>query len=147
MVKIPILPDVYIKAPLRPGSVFYFPDAELSSPEPHYFIVLNINPFTDDILLLVCSSSQCEAVKWRRRECPETVVDISPSEYVRFTKDSVVDCNNPFPRTVAELVRKYEDGLLKPMPTMPMEIVQKLRTAMINSVLVAEELKDMIREE
>lgn len=145
MVKISIPPDAYIKGPLRPGSVFYFPDQELTSPEPHYFIVLNINPFTDDILLLVCSSSQCDAVKWRRREFPETVVDISPADYTRFTKDSVVDCNHPFPRTIAELVKKYDDKLLKPMPPMPMNIVEKLRTAMVKSDLVTEELKDLIR--
>jgi hypothetical protein len=141
-----IPPEVYIRGSLRPGSVFYFTDEELSSFEPHYFIVLNINPLKDRTLLLVCSqSSQCATLIRRKHDFPGTVVDISPAEYTRFTRDSVVDCNNPFLRTIAELGKKRADGVLELRPEMPVDIVQKLRTAAITSDLVAEELKDMIR--
>ena len=142
---IDISSEVYIKGSIRPGSVFYFSDEDLSSSEPHYFIVLNINPLTDSTLLLVCSqSSQCEIVKRRRREFPETVVDISPCEYASFTRNSVVDCNNIFDRTIAQLAKKREDNVLKPKPPMPIDIVQKLRTAAINSDLVELDIKDML---
>lgn len=147
MVKIPIPSDVYIRGSLRPGSVFYFTDEALSSPEPHYFIVLNINPLRDHTLLLVCSqSSQCATVNRRKRDFPGTVVDISPIEYVSFTRNSLVDCNNIFDRTIAQLVKKRDDGVLELKPEMHIDIVQKLRIAMITSDLVAEELKDMIRQ-
>lgn len=148
MVKIPIPSDAYIKGSLRPGSVFYFTDEELSSPEPHYFIVLNINPLKDHTLLLVCSqSSQCATVSRKKRDFPGTVVEISPSEYVSFTKDSLVDCNNIFDRTIAQLIKKRDDGVLELKPEMHIDIVQKLRAAMIKSDLVAEEFKDMVSQD
>lgn len=68
-------PEVAIKATIRPGSVFYFLEDTLTSDEPHYFIVINIDPLTDKTLVLVCASSQIPRVRRRRRNCPaETLV-------------------------------------------------------------------------
>jgi len=74
-------------------------------------------------------------------------VDISPCEYASFTKDSVVDCNNIFDRTIAQLAKKRDDNVLKPKPPMPIEIVQKLRTAAVKSDIVEQNIKDMLLQE
>jgi hypothetical protein len=71
-------------------------------------------------------------------------VDISPCEYASFTRNSVVDCNNIFDRTIAQLAKKRDDNVLRPKPPMPIDIVQKLRTAAINSDLVEQDKKDML---
>ena len=96
-------PRFDLRATIQPGFVYYFHDSNLTSSDPHYFIVLNKHPLTDRILLLVCSSSQLQAVRNRRTLRPETVVEISPQEYPDFTRDSIVDCNTVFEKSIREL--------------------------------------------
>ncbi|MDO9547352.1 MAG: hypothetical protein Q7J65_00080 [Candidatus Marinimicrobia bacterium] len=137
-------PEARIKASIQPGSVYYFPDEELSSPEPHYFIVLNHNPSDDMVLLLVCSSSQIEKVKRRRSGLPGTCIEIVMSDYKDFTVDSIVDCNNVFKRSINHLVNKLTSGDLKIKSEMNFAIVQRLRSAVLNSTLVSREDKQML---
>ncbi|MBE9580123.1 MAG: hypothetical protein IMF18_00705 [Proteobacteria bacterium] len=131
MVEIP--PEVQLKATVKPGSVYYFPDDALVSQDPHYFIVINNNPITDETLLLVCSSSQIEKVKRRTRDWPETTVEIKKTEYAGFTVDSIVNCNWAFSRKTDYLVQKLTDGELRMMPEMDIVIVEKLRKAIMRS--------------
>ncbi len=35
-----------------------------------------------------------EAVKLRRKACPETVVELTPADFNVLTKASIVDCND-----------------------------------------------------
>jgi len=143
MVSIP--PEVQIKSSIKPGSVYYFPEKSFSSQAPYYFIVLNYSPLTDEVLLLVCSSSQIEKVRRRRRHLPiETLVDIGNHEYSCFTVDSIVDCNNVFPKPIDELIRKRGLGELDLKGEMAIEIVEKLRAGVLASPLVNEELKDIL---
>ncbi len=46
-------PEIQIKAALKPGSVYYFPEASFSSSDSHYFVVLNHNPLSDSFLVRV----------------------------------------------------------------------------------------------
>ena len=85
--------EIQIASTIKPGSVYYFPEQALSSDEPHYFIVVNHNPLTDEILILVCSSSRIDKVKrrvWRRSFPETTVVEIRKDAYPDFTKDSII---------------------------------------------------------
>jgi len=128
-----IPPDVQLKATVKPGSVYYFPDEALISPDPHYFIVINNDPVADEVLLLVCSSSQVQKVKRRTRHLPSTAVEVSKTEYTGFMVDSIVDCNWVFARKTEELVQKLTNGKLKVMPEMDIAIVDKLRKAVMRS--------------
>ncbi len=143
--------DVQIKATIRPGSVFYFVEEALSSDDPHYFIVLNHNPFTDDTLILVCSSSQTDKVKARvkKRGFPETTaIEILKNEYLSFTKDSIVDCNEVFLRKIEELVEKLKQKKLKLKTIMDATLVDKLRKAVLDSPkLKDEQIKNQLRKE
>jgi hypothetical protein len=47
-----------LRLTLRYGSVYYFPDRALSSPEPHYFVVVNSRPLDQPILALLVVTSQ-----------------------------------------------------------------------------------------
>jgi len=81
---------------IQTGSVYYFEEEQLTSDEAHYFVVLNQSPRTEDLLILVCASSQVEKRKEVIKKLqfpPETLVFISPEEYPIFTKDTVIDCN------------------------------------------------------
>lgn len=141
--------DIQIKATIKAGSVFYFVEEALSSDDPHYFIVLNHHPLTDEILVLVCSSSQINKVKERvrRRQFPEsTVVEIFKREYPDFTKDSVIDCNEVFPRTLGQLIEKLTQGELKLKTIMGRDLVDKLRQAVLDSPKVKDDqIKNQLR--
>lgn len=142
-----ISPEIKIKASLKSGSVYYYEDNSLTSIEPHYFIVLNHNPSNDLLLLLVCSSSQIPKVKIRNKNNPpSTLVEISPKDYADFTKDSIIDCNMVFPRSVKELVTKLANGKLKIKSEMSASLVAKLRQGVLDSPLIAESLKRILRQ-
>lgn len=137
-------PRLDVRSTIQPGSVYYFRDRDLTSTDPHYFIVVNKNPRTDQILLLVCSSSQLEKVRNRRALRPATVVEISPRQYPDFTCDSIVDCNTVFERSIPELQQKHDAGRLRVQTVIAPDILEKLRDAVLESNQVEEEVKDML---
>ena len=58
-------------SPCAKGSVYYFAERHLTSPEPHYFIVVNSDPLAQQVLLLSVVTSKVEKVKLRRKACPK----------------------------------------------------------------------------
>jgi len=137
-----------ISETIETGSVYYFKEKGISSTEPHYFIVLNKNPRTEEFLMLVCASSQVEKRKRiiKFLGFPEkTLVVVSPSEYPTFTKDSVTDCNRIFEKTIQSLIEKLEKGQLQPCEAlMPKEVVQKLISGALASNQVSEKVRKML---
>ena len=74
--------DLLFKICYKQGSVFYFADEELSSQEPHFFIVLNHSPSSQQVFILAVSSHQVLKSYYRRPNEPiETLIEINPSEY------------------------------------------------------------------
>ncbi|HRI48007.1 MAG TPA: hypothetical protein PK559_12950 [Ignavibacteriaceae bacterium] len=142
-----ISPEFQIKASLKSGSVYYFEDNSLTSIEPHYFVVLNHDPSNDFLLLLVCSSSQIDKVRIRNKNNPSTtLVEITPKDYPDFTKDSIIDCNKVFPRSVNDLVNKLKQGKLKLKSELSANIVNRLQQGVLDSSMVEESLKRILRQ-
>ena len=134
-----------IQSTIQPGSVYYFADPCLSpSEEPHFFIVINLDPLGDNILLLVCSHSKVEHIKRMRRIHPGTTVEIDPSIYKEFKALSIVDCNVVFQKSIDELNEKYKGGKLRFKTVIPIEIIEKLREAVLESVVVERYIKEML---
>lgn len=103
-----------IRSTIQPGSVYYFPDSCLSPSEaPHFFIVINLNPLTDNVLLLLCSHSNVEQIKRMRSLHPGTTVEIGPKNYRDFPRPSIIDCNTVFLKTIKELTAKHDNGKLE----------------------------------
>jgi hypothetical protein len=67
-----------LKLGLRSGSVFYFEARELTSTEPHFFVVLNRDPLGEELLLLTVFTSQIDKMRIRNRERPDTIVEFGP---------------------------------------------------------------------
>lgn len=86
--------DLKLRLSLREGTVYYFSHHTLSSPEPHYFIVVNSDPIKQKVLLLSVVTSQVEKVKLRRKTCLDTVVELGSADFDVLTKPSIVDCND-----------------------------------------------------
>ena len=129
---------------LRPGSVYYFQSRELSSGQPHFFIVVNRDPITTKLLLLTIVTSKVDNVRIRNRERPHTVVEISPKEYSEFRMSSAVDCNVVLEKSLSELsglVRRKEVRYHKDLSP---EIFGKIKAAILASPLVADEVKMLL---
>ncbi|GEM_PF-550277 len=133
---------------IQTGSVYYFEEEQLTSDEAHYFVVLNQSPRTEDLLILVCASSQVEKRKEVIKKLqfpPETLVFISPEEYPIFTKDTVIDCNRAFEKSPQSLVDKLEKGKLKVCAdVMPDYIVDKLLKGILASTQVSAGIQKML---
>ena len=129
-----IPPKVAIRASIKPGSVYYFPHESLSSPESHFFVVINVNPIAEEVIFLVCSSSKIDKVKQRNRNNPpETLVEISKRQYPDFTFDSIINCNNVFPQSIEKLIERLSNKKLQLKAEMDMTLVNKLRKGVLAS--------------
>lgn len=138
--------ETQIRATIQPGSVFYFVETTFASREPHYFIVLNQTPDTDELIVLVCSSSKIERVKERvrRRHWPEsTLVEITKAEYDDFSEDtSIINCNYVMTRPIEQIIEKRKKEELKCKKIMDMALVDTLRKGVWDSPKVSKELKE-----
>lgn len=130
-----------LRVGLRAGSVYYFQSRELSSGEPHFFVIVNREPVTTKLLLLTIVTSKVDKVRIRNRERPNTVVEISPKEYDEFKVLSAVDCNVVLEKPLSELVGLVKRKEVRYHKDLPPEIFAKLKTAILASPLVADELK------
>ena len=134
-----------LKVGLRSGSVFYFQAREMSSVEPHFFVVLNRDPLGQGLLLLTVFTSKIEKVRLRNRERPETVVEFDHNDYRPLTEATAVDGNVIIRRSVsemAELVRRRAVGY---HPDLPTALLDRLRAAALASPVIEDEDKDLIR--
>ena len=147
MIFVPL--KIHILATVKAGSVYYFEEERLSSPEPHYFIVVNKNPKTDQVLLLVCASSQVEKRKDAIKKlnfAEETLALVSPKECPCFNKNTAIDCNTIWEKTSQSVIEKLSNGELRVCPDeIPSEIVEKLVKGVLMSNQVSEDIKALIR--
>jgi hypothetical protein len=140
-------PPEIIKASIRPGSVYYFREESLKSTERHYFVVINRNPRTDEVILLVCASSQIARVRQINKHSPvKTLVIIKPEEYSGFRIPSIFNCNTVFRKSVELIMKKYNDKDLLVKPDMDLKLVDKLRNGVLVSNQIAPYIKLMLRE-
>jgi len=146
------LPDTYseghIKSTIVAGSVYYFHEESIDSPKQHRFIVINIDPLNDTVIILVCASKQIDYFKNLRRDCPnDTLVEIEPSQYSGFTQKSIIDCNRVFPTQMSDIANKLKKGKLQILPTMGLRLVRNLRKGVLLSPAVDEEIRILLRED
>lgn len=116
-----------LKLTLRAGTVYYFQHRELSSVEPHYFVVINANPQAGSVILLTVGSSQIDKVRARRKGMPpETLVEVHPVEYGDFSRPTIMDCNQLLELSLEELVQKFKLRELRYHKDLPRDILVKL---------------------
>jgi hypothetical protein len=129
---------------LRAGSVYYFQSRELTSERPHFFIVVNRDPIRKQLLLLTIVTSNVAAARTRNHDRLHTVVEISPQEYDEFKVLSAVDRNVVLEKPLAELVGMAERKEIRYHRDLPSELFAKIKTAILASRLVPEELKELL---
>ena len=136
-----------LKLGLRSGSAFYFQARELSSELPHFFVVLNRDPLGDELLLLTVFTSQIEKVRTRNRERPHTVVEFGPADYAPLDRPTAVDGNVILRRSLSEMAELVERKKMAFHPDLPAALFVRIRTAVLNSPVVDDEDKDLVRKE
>ena len=123
-------PEIRLKSLLKPGSVFLFvnEDFKAPSPDPHFHVVVNFNPLTEEVVLLVCATSQRDKRKAfvAGRGIPEeTLVEVTPDDYDRLSTDTIFDCNTVYTRTLSELTEMYVSGELSIKPNLDENLLTK----------------------
>jgi hypothetical protein len=137
--------DLKLRLTLREGSVYYFAERHLTSPEPHYFIVVNADPLAQQVLLLSVVTSQVEAVKLRRQACPETIVEIAPISFSVLKKLSVVDCNDLKQVPLADFNARFMRREIRCFDRdLPVALRKALRKAIHASTILAAEIKALV---
>jgi hypothetical protein len=140
--------EIQILATIQTGSVFYFEEEELNTTNAHFFVVLNKDPRTEELLILLCASSQVEKriqIAQKLGFPPETLVFVSPAECILFTKDTVIDCNRVFEKTPQSLINKLKIGRLKVCAEiLNPNIIHRLKLGVGMSSQISEKTKKMI---
>ena len=133
-----------LKLTLRAGSVYYFQERKLTSPEPHYFIVVNQEPFSRQLLVLTVVSSKVDNVKRLRQGLPGTLVEIGPKDYDELKVPSVVDCNVVFNKALGELAENIQRKEVVYKKDLPPDILNAIRLGIKASPLVEDEIKRLL---
>lgn len=137
--------DSKLRLTLREGSVYYFTERSLRSSDAHYFLVVNSNPLAQELLLLGVVTSKVAEVKQRRRNLPETVVQISPRDFDIFKKLSIVDCNDLKQVRLAEFNARFVRNDIRCFDKdLPAPLRNALRRAIHASPLVPDEIKALV---
>ncbi len=111
-------------------------------------IVINPDPRCSDSIVLGVVTSKVEKCKARAKMLKakaETLVEIGPEDYSELSKHSIVDCNDPKLIRKQELKEKKERREIMDKAPVSDEIAMKLLQGVLQSHLVKEEIKDLLR--
>ena len=137
--------DLKLRLTLREGSVYYFEERHLTSPEPHYFIVVNSDPLAQQVLLLSVVTSKVEDVKLRRKNCLETLVELTPDNSGVLKKPSIVDCNDLKQVPLAEFNTRFMRREIRCFDKdLPVVLRKALRKAIHASTILTAEMKALV---
>jgi hypothetical protein len=130
---------------MQKGNVFYGLFRGFPSGKSHFLIVIGTPSEDMPYIVLTAITSQIEKAKRRLQMnslSPETLVELSPSDYPPLHVPSVVDCNYPVkcPKDLFEM----DFGDFNRKEDMPKHIVEKIVSGVLLSPLVSNEIKKLI---
>jgi hypothetical protein len=143
---------IKVRVPLciEQGSVFNFHidfDGPGRKSGNRYFVVMNRNPKTDKVLIMITSTTQIEKRKEfikRVKISEKTLVTVLQKEYPTFISESAFNCNDIHEVSMGDLIRKIEDDGSMNYPKIPDTIIKKLILGVNESPVVREEIKKML---
>lgn len=96
------------------------------------------------MLLLTIVTSKLDKVRFRNRHRPETVVEISPTEYTEFKVLSAIDGNVVLEKPLSELAALVASKQVRYHRDLPAALLGKLQAAIHASPIVADEVKQLL---
>ena len=147
-----IPPKILITTCIEQGSIYHY-NVELINRDgskykgDRFFIVLNVNPKTDQVLILVTPTTkianQQEYIK-RVGEDSDTLVTILPSDFRKLSTESVVNCNSVHEKTLSALIESIEEGGKTFFDKLPRNVVDSLVRGVLKSKQVSNEHKELL---
>lgn len=145
-----IPPKIRIPLCVEQGSVFNF-FIDFNDPKRRsknrYFVVLNRNPKTDTVLIMVTSTTQIQKkIDFVRRAgmSEKTIIKIKAGEYSVFPSDSAFNCNEVLEVKIEDLIRKMEGGGSMNYPKLPDHILKRIITGVKESPSISPAIKNLI---
>jgi hypothetical protein len=111
-------------------------------------VVINLEPVSEKIILLVIGSSKIDVVKQRNYfHQPDTLVTVTPEEYTPFSQTTIFDCNNGvYPYPIDDLIRRLSIKKLEYCTCeMPIRIVENLREGVLASRVITRNIKELLK--
>ena len=145
-------PKVVVPICIEQGSIYHY-RVELTNRDrstyrgQRFFIVLNVNPKTDEVIVLTTVTTKIEEAEryvQRVKESPETLVRISRADFPRLSAESVVNCNSTYPSTMPQLIKRIEDGGIIFFEKLPRSVIEALVGGVLKSTQVPNEQKKLL---
>lgn|SRR3989338_2561516 len=146
-------PEISVPLCIEQGSIYHFLLEALNHDGTNYrgnrfFLVLNVNPKTDELLVLTTITSKIQRAEefvQKIGEDPQTIVKISTSDFSRLSRDSIVNCNNVYSMTKDDLVIRLEgDGAVVFFEKLPKSTIESLVSGVLKSNQVSNEHKKLL---
>lgn len=140
--------DPYLRLTLRQGTVTRMLQRSLTSPLPHYCVVMNKSPLSSACIVLSIFTSKVELRRElvaRQRLPPQTLVFVSPSEYAELSVPSVIDCNSVYTVSMKNYAADVAAKTARPCRDLPPGIVAKVVEGIQASPKVSDEVKRLVR--
>lgn len=113
-----------------------------------FFIILNANPITDNVLVLVTITTKIQNQTKHIAnigESPNTFVHIAPADFSPLRQESGVNCNNLYEITLKDLVARLKTSSGKLFSEkMPRSIISALISGVMQSSQVSQRQKKML---
>jgi hypothetical protein len=144
--------DVSIPICIEQGSIYLYHinvtnhDGSLYDGD-RFFIVLNLNPKTDETLILTTITKRVEKQKEfikRIGEDQSTLVCVSKSDFPNLAHDSVINCNNIYQINLKELIEKVKNGGKIFSHKLPKTVLDALISGVLKSNQVAPDIKQKL---
>lgn len=137
-----------LRLTLRQGTVYLMSHRGLTSPLPHYLVVLNQNPLSGELLVLSVVTSNVAFRRERasvRGQPPETIVEFGPSDYPVLAHPSCIDCNDVKIMSASEFERCALSRSSNPKADLPSPILARVVAGILASSSVSEAVKALVR--
>ena len=130
-------PEFKLESSLKRGVVYKLRlenDPTFSSSAPHWWVVLNKDPKSNEIIIASCATSRSTPrVRANNSQFPErynnSIVEVEIGGYVEFRETTLIDCNN---------IRKFSKGdLVQMVKNKKLEICKEVSEILLNSIIVA----------
>jgi hypothetical protein len=145
-------PEISIPICIEQGSIYLYhltttnKDGALYSGD-RFFIVLNLNPKTDEILILTTITTKIENQKAfikKTSEDPSTLVVITKSDFPQLAQASAVNCNRVYQITLKELIEKVKNGGKIFSHNLPKTVIALLISGVLKSKQIPPDIKQKL---
>ena len=146
-------PEVLVATCIEQGTVYHY-EAEFTNHDGsmyrgnRFFIVLNVDPKTDEVIVLTTITKQVTRVETyiaRVGEAPETAVRLLPADFSELREESIVNCNSVHSSTREKIVEKLKgEGAVVFFEKIPKTILEHIIAGVMKSNQVPPEFKKLI---